>query len=681
MELTYGLVSYRLTQGRNPKTPMSQLLVDASRIHAVLRAVDEQRDPAYASRTCPAVTNITPEDVKDALEFAHSLDFEHEIYFLGANITHMYVRRYVVPDDDDVHKLVAGAFAIAIKLVRGFSEGSAASADVGGMWNADETDVEFWETNIIGLLSLGSRDLIVSLAKPTPYTFATALLETVYPNTDALNQDFGRILRNWLTHATSCHLLYCSHENALIAAAAIACTLAADPGDAFFTACGHERAAVIALSQALGATGTPLDELPQWIPPLMPPPPPPLNDPICVDAFESAPTMFQQCYTPVQTYDDDLGSTKTVVLGEGTYGKVKKYTDNVTGAYVAAKKTKTAAYGPADIVHELAFLTLMDTHPNVVTLLGVYEKGDTLRIVYEFCPMSLWDWLADANTTPAVKIAWAPHIIAHIVHGMHHIHGYGLVHGDLKPANILLTSNLTAKIADVGMTTFAPLDPSFVLDVRGTLDYESPESCVYVGDSTIFRSQPMDAWAIGAIAAEFFAAAPIMQGNTPEEHMLAIEVICGSPVAGTMPEIEAMTIGNMQGSLYLKTLLNPTTHPDATDFVLRLLVWNATARMTTAEAEQHPFVTALPARPTFPASALPGSGGSYPSSPGAALASSMAYGGTTTSASPRGQKHPRGSSSASPREQKHPRGASSVDRAAIGYAFKMLRNARRPRDL
>ncbi|HEX8408214.1 MAG TPA: serine/threonine-protein kinase, partial [Thermoanaerobaculia bacterium] len=64
-------------------------------------------------------------------------------------------------------------------------------------------------------------------------------------------------------------------------------------------------------------------------------------------------------------------------------------------------------------------------------------------------------------------------VILQIASGLHHIHGLGIVHLDLKPSNILVSDEGTAKIMDFGLA----IESRQVFDrkIRGTLQYMAPE--------------------------------------------------------------------------------------------------------------------------------------------------------------------------------------------------------------
>ena len=95
-------------------------------------------------------------------------------------------------------------------------------------------------------------------------------------------------------------------------------------------------------------------------------------------------------------------------------------------------------------------------HPNIVLFLGIhFEKQNKKRLslIMEYLPTNLEKCVDKCNELKCVipssiKLS----ILRDITHGMSHIHSNNIVHRDLSVANVLLTSCLTAKICDFGVS-------------------------------------------------------------------------------------------------------------------------------------------------------------------------------------------------------------------------------------
>ena len=119
-------------------------------------------------------------------------------------------------------------------------------------------------------------------------------------------------------------------------------------------------------------------------------------------------------------------------------------------------------------------------HPNIVQFIGVYfEKGSRVPIlVMEFLPGSLAKRI-DANGVLPEEISYS--ILHDVALGLYHLHSQTppIVHRDLSANNVLLDSNMTAKISDLGVARILNLTPqqmSRMTRAPGTAAYMPPEA-------------------------------------------------------------------------------------------------------------------------------------------------------------------------------------------------------------
>ncbi|MEU6235167.1 serine/threonine-protein kinase, partial [Kitasatospora sp. NPDC047058] len=109
-------------------------------------------------------------------------------------------------------------------------------------------------------------------------------------------------------------------------------------------------------------------------------------------------------------------------------------------------------------------------HPHLIRTLAVVTVDDpahpgldgAVALVMERAARSLQDVLDAAR--PHVAVPEAERILAEVAAGLAHMHRAGWVHGDLKPGNILLMPDGTAKLADFGLTA----------ELEGTHAYAPP---------------------------------------------------------------------------------------------------------------------------------------------------------------------------------------------------------------
>ena len=116
------------------------------------------------------------------------------------------------------------------------------------------------------------------------------------------------------------------------------------------------------------------------------------------------------------------------------------------------------------------------THPNIATVYDVFEDGQHLLLVMEYVEgRSLRDVITEGPVPPN----YALRLIIQIADAIGYAHDRGIVHCDLKPANVQLTPGGTAKVLDFGLAraAFAPEDEVSSSEGRfvGTPGYMAPE--------------------------------------------------------------------------------------------------------------------------------------------------------------------------------------------------------------
>ena len=174
------------------------------------------------------------------------------------------------------------------------------------------------------------------------------------------------------------------------------------------------------------------------------------------------------------------------VLGSGTYGSVIGLTS--VGETVAGKVFRVSATSQlqalATKVCGEVITMLQLNHPNIVQCKGVAllpDKSPLPVLLMERLMTSLHAYLLhqdNSNLPVERKVSF----LLDIARGLDYLHSHtpAIIHRDLTATNVLLTSQLTAKITDFGNSRFLDLDPSTTsrtfTTVHGTLEYMPPEA-------------------------------------------------------------------------------------------------------------------------------------------------------------------------------------------------------------
>ncbi|MED6121732.1 hypothetical protein PIB30_032967 [Stylosanthes scabra] len=138
-------------------------------------------------------------------------------------------------------------------------------------------------------------------------------------------------------------------------------------------------------------------------------------------------------------------------IGEGGYGSIFK--GMLRHSEVAIKMLHSdSMQGPLEFQQEVDVLSKL-RHPNLITLVGACPESFTL--IYEYLPNgSLEDRLVCKDNTPPLSWQTRIRIAAELCSALIFLHSskpHSIVHGDLKPSNILLDANLVSKLSDFGI--------------------------------------------------------------------------------------------------------------------------------------------------------------------------------------------------------------------------------------
>ena len=165
-------------------------------------------------------------------------------------------------------------------------------------------------------------------------------------------------------------------------------------------------------------------------------------------------------------------------LGQGGMGQVFKAEHSLMGRIVAIKVLplhKSTPDAVAYFTREMRAHAQLD-HDNLVRAFDAGRDGNVYYLVTEFVPGT--DLRRLVRRRGRLSMPEAASIIAQAARGLQFAHDKGMIHRDVKPANILVTPDGRAKVSDVGLASF--LDVENESDPRagrivGTADYLSPE--------------------------------------------------------------------------------------------------------------------------------------------------------------------------------------------------------------
>jgi serine/threonine protein kinase len=211
-------------------------------------------------------------------------------------------------------------------------------------------------------------------------------------------------------------------------------------------------------------------------------------------------------WTPPTRYDS------FVLVASGGMGDVYRVVDLSLERTVALKVLAERHSQSSDIrarfTREAHAAARLSTHPHVVTVFDVGEHDGRPYIVMEyFAGGSVHDRIRSAPVAPVRAIGWLRQAAA----GLDAAHAEGIVHRDVKPANLLLDDDDRVHVTDFGIASAAGSDtltlPGTVL---GTAGYLSPEQAR--GETATAAS---DRYALGVVAFELLTGRRPYAAETP----------------------------------------------------------------------------------------------------------------------------------------------------------------------
>nr|XP_031861223.1 uncharacterized protein CI109_003193 [Kwoniella shandongensis]KAA5528295.1 hypothetical protein CI109_003193 [Kwoniella shandongensis] len=222
---------------------------------------------------------------------------------------------------------------------------------------------------------------------------------------------------------------------------------------------------------------------------------------------------FHESGRPVVRYQ--LGNC----IGRGQFGSVYRSLNLGTGQMVAIKRIRLHGMREdevTDVMREVELLQRM-SHPSIVKYEGMSRDQDYLNIVLEFVENGSLGQTLKAFGKFNEKLVSS--YVAKILEGLDYLHSQGVVHCDLKAANILSTKNGNVKLSDFGVSLNLKAVENIKQDaktagkaggakkraseVAGTPNWMAPEVISLTGAS--FAS---DIWSLGCTIIELLTGKP-----------------------------------------------------------------------------------------------------------------------------------------------------------------------------
>jgi serine/threonine protein kinase len=167
-----------------------------------------------------------------------------------------------------------------------------------------------------------------------------------------------------------------------------------------------------------------------------------------------------------------LGKYKIVApLGSGGFGTVYLAQDTWIDKKVAIKVPHRQGLDFGELLHEPRLLASVN-HPNIVAIITAEKQDNIFFIVMEYVQGETLENIIASQG--ALELNRALDFTCQICNAVDHAHSQGVIHRDLRPANVLVTDNDMLKVADFGTSRFLEI-AAHGTTVIGSPPYMAPE--------------------------------------------------------------------------------------------------------------------------------------------------------------------------------------------------------------
>ncbi len=204
------------------------------------------------------------------------------------------------------------------------------------------------------------------------------------------------------------------------------------------------------------------------------------------------------------------------LVGAGAMGRIYKAHDPDIRRTVAIKLISTKLMSGAERADYIrrfrreAEAAARCVHPNIVTIYDFALHEDQPFLAMEFVyGISLRETL---DETPVMPVPDAVGVMLQVLDALASMHAQGVIHQDIKPANIMLTPKKQVKVGDFGVSKITNTETMTAFTTAGTPAYMSPEQCR--GEEVDGRS---DLFSAGTMLFEMVAGERAFSGRNVTE--------------------------------------------------------------------------------------------------------------------------------------------------------------------
>ncbi|XP_048541607.1 G-type lectin S-receptor-like serine/threonine-protein kinase SD2-5 isoform X1 [Triticum urartu] len=233
----------------------------------------------------------------------------------------------------------------------------------------------------------------------------------------------------------------------------------------------------------------------------------PLEDDDIIDQLPGLPARFS--FMELKSATEDFSK----VIGKGGSGSV--FEGQICDRQVAVKRLDGINQGKREFLAEVQTIGSIN-HIYLVRLIGFCAEKSHRLLVYEYMPNGSLDrWIFQRHQEAPLDWKTRLRIITDVARGLAYLHSdcrETIVHLDIKPQNILLDEQFTAKVSDFGLAKLIDREQGSVMTrLRSTPGYLAPEWLTSV------INEKVDVYSFGIVIMEIICGRSNLDYSQPEE--------------------------------------------------------------------------------------------------------------------------------------------------------------------
>mmetsp|Transcript_8357 Transcript_8357/g.12248 ORF Transcript_8357/g.12248 Transcript_8357/m.12248 type:complete len:505 (-) Transcript_8357:376-1890(-) len=232
-----------------------------------------------------------------------------------------------------------------------------------------------------------------------------------------------------------------------------------------------------------------------------------------------------------------------------------------------------------EVFCELVALQGLSGHPCITPLLSSYASssddpfdgfGTSLSLAFPYCPIDLADVIQQRRVLPGgrIPVTIVKAVARDILLGVQHCHAHGVLHRDVKPANLMISLRGRVQLTDFGLAKAVPsfISNSFTSSKQNsklvpprvnasssvvpieeeadvtmthalcTLHYRPPETLL----GSTHYTPSVDIWAVGLVLAEIINLQPLFPGSNVLDQTGRIFALLGTPTTTHWSEAQTL---------------------------------------------------------------------------------------------------------------------------------------------